>query len=122
MLVNHKATARLCGCLGLALPSPVLVVFRELPVAADRLQGQNPSSMLHLIQCKVPFVQSQRNTVTYGRRLTTKLLRRYGLGGGQSREVSVHVCTSAAPPHREQDLGTLPIGHPVPSNRALVLS
>lgn len=124
MLVNHKAAARLCGCLGLALPSPVLVVFRELPVTADRLQGQHPSSMLHLIQGKVPFVQSQRNTVTYRRRLTTKpaLLRRYGLGGGQSREVSVHVCTSAAPPHRDQDLGTLPIGHPVPSNRALVLS
>lgn len=62
--------------------------------------------------------------MTYRRRLTTKpaLLGRYGLGGGQSREVSVHVCASAAPPRREQGLGILPIGHPVPFNRALVLS
>lgn len=56
--------------------------------------------------------------MAYGRRLTTKpaLLGRYGLGGGQSREVSVHVCASPVPPHREQDLGTLPIGHPIPFN------
>lgn len=47
MLTNHKKAARLCGCLGLALPSPVAVLFRELPVTADRLQGQNPSLMLH---------------------------------------------------------------------------
>lgn len=47
MLVNHKAAARLCGCLGLALPSSVSVVFGELPVTADRLQGQNPSLILH---------------------------------------------------------------------------
>lgn len=71
-----------------------------------------------LFQGTVPFVRSQRNMVTYGRRLTTKpaLLGRYGLGGDQSREVSVHVCASSVPPYRELGFGTLPIGHPVPSN------
>lgn len=69
-----------------------------------------------LFQGEVPFVQSQRNMVAGGSPLNQHCWGGMALKVGQSREVSVDVCASPVPPHRELGLGTLPIGHPVPSN------